>query len=80
MTRSRADSPEACWARFTAAVEAARRDDYDPAHALVERVRERHGNYAAACARRELWAFIRRAERPREVANRSLSPVALVED
>jgi hypothetical protein len=50
-------SAAACWRRFTEAVEAARKGHYHPGHALIARVRARHGDYAAECCRRELARF-----------------------
>jgi hypothetical protein len=50
-------SAGACWRRFSEAAEAARAGHYALGHALIRRVRERFGDYAAECARRELAAF-----------------------
>ena len=48
---------ERCWLRFNLAAAALKRGDSRLARALVERVREQHGSFAAAVARRELYAY-----------------------
>jgi hypothetical protein len=77
--RSVDDERAACWRRFTEAAAAARLGDFDPARALVERVRAKSGNFAAAVARLELRAWIKHErvelERTLATANRSIAPV-----
>lgn len=52
-----------CWQRFQAAAAAALEGRWGLARALVERVRERRGAYAAATARAELRAYVQAHER-----------------
>jgi hypothetical protein len=68
-------SREACWRRFIDAVEDARAGHYAKGHALIERVRAKGGNFAAACMRAELRAFVDQDRIKRERANARLSPV-----
>ncbi|WP_446903044.1 hypothetical protein [Burkholderia sp. YIM B11467] len=48
-----------CLARFKAAVRDGRRGQYGAATEIVERVRQKAGDEAAECAKRELWNYIR---------------------
>ncbi|GJH22448.1 hypothetical protein CBA19CS22_37920 [Caballeronia novacaledonica] len=50
---------EECWQRFLAAARDGRRQYYGKAQALVEKVRQEHGEQAARIARKELNAYIR---------------------
>ena len=47
-----------CLERFMKAVREGRKRNYGPAKSLVESVRKRFGDSAAAICRRELWAYI----------------------
>lgn len=57
MENSDERSAAACWARFQAAAAAARLGRYRLGHALIESIRARSGDYAAATARQELRRF-----------------------
>lgn len=46
------------WSDFMRAVHEGKRGNYEPARAIVARVRERFGDAAAAAQRRELWRVI----------------------
>jgi len=46
------------WSDFMKAVHAGKRGDYEPARAIVERVRAKHGDTAAESQRRELWRLM----------------------
>lgn len=46
------------WGEFTKAVHAGKRGDYQPAKAIVERVRGKFGDRAAESQRRELWRLM----------------------
>lgn len=51
------------WRDFMTAVHAGKRGDFDPARAIVARVRARFGDKAAEAQRRELWRVIQAGER-----------------
>jgi hypothetical protein len=57
MENSDERSAAACWARFQAAAAAARLGRYRLGHALIESIRARSGDYAAATARQELRRY-----------------------
>jgi hypothetical protein len=50
------------WSDFMKAVHAGQRGDYDPARAIVERVRGKFGDRAAESQRRELWRLMQAGE------------------
>jgi hypothetical protein len=53
------ESQAACLARFLAAVRAARRNDYEPAKAIVAAVEAKAGAEAGERAKKEIWNYIR---------------------
>lgn len=48
-----------CLRSFMAAVRDGRRGVFEPAKAIVERVRQKVGDAAAERAKKEIWAFIK---------------------
>lgn len=54
-----ADERLKSWSDFMRAVHEAKRGNYEPAREIVERVRTRFGDAAAAAQRRELWRVVK---------------------
>jgi hypothetical protein len=50
------------WSDFMRAVHEGKRGNYGPAQDMIERVRARFGDVAAAAQRRELWRVIQAGE------------------
>ncbi|VVD29957.1 hypothetical protein [Paraburkholderia dioscoreae] len=50
------------WGDFIRAVHEGKRGNYGPAQEMVERVRGRFGDAAAAAQRREIWRLIQAGE------------------
>ncbi|MFM0174133.1 hypothetical protein PQR33_32935 [Paraburkholderia sediminicola] len=57
-----ADQRLKSWSDFIRAVHEGKRGNYAPAREMVERVRERFGDAAAAAQRREIWRLIQAGE------------------
>ncbi|MCA8301291.1 hypothetical protein LGN24_07315 [Burkholderia seminalis] len=61
---STVDERRKSWGDFMRAVHAGKRGDYEPARAIVARVRAKFGDKAAEAQRREIWRLIQ-AGKPR---------------
>ncbi|MDN7561215.1 hypothetical protein [Burkholderia orbicola] len=59
-----ADERLKSWGDFMRAVHEGKRGNYEPAKAIVGKVRAKFGDYAAEAQRRELWRLIQ-AGRPK---------------
>lgn len=59
-----ADERLKSWGDFMRAVHEGKRGNYEPAKAIVDKVRAKFGDYAAQAQRRELWRLIQ-AGRPK---------------